>query len=1183
MDDQIAPVDEFDNTKPGDLIVEKDQIRAKARARQRREQVRAQMAQERAQEAQAQAQPQQGGQAPAAQAQPQEDPRGWFRHISPIEAVGGAFEGLVTDPLQLAQDTGNAVGGFLEPLLLDLTGVDPQKYAERRAAVGNAGPPLTTLGEQIAKIEIGDPEAGSMIREIANFAAAMAGPAKLGKLEKLQKMGKAGQLTAAALRGFAADFLASDPEDGRAVDLAQGTRFDNPVFDMLQTQEGEGALERRLKQSVEGVGMGLLFDTVITPALRMAGRGVRAVTGATKAADAMDAVEGAIKMQREEMVRVMGDPDAPLVQVARETAADAMQPRVPGGEPGGIQFNFSRIQSSDDVKQVIQELADSFSDSINAMRRGVRAHDTTKEAAKEVDAFDLLVKTGQERGVTLNAEETFALRELHVASGRKVRELADKVASEVATPAEQIAFRRQLAVHQAIQERVLAVRTETARALNQWRIPAGDNLTFAAEFDQMLAQAQTTSKGAQRMAKAIQQATADGEIGAIEQLVYGSRWGKAADAAGALYYFNLLSGPHTHMRNMLSNTLMMGVTVAERKLANLIGRSFGDEQVVTGEAMAQLRGIIDGSQDAFRITALGRRELKRAAAARKAGRPDEVRQILEEAGDEIGTFYKAMTSGESGFGVGKIESNPVGAFSPEKLGIEGWSENPFGRHVVQLARLADAIVSMPGRALSAGDEIAKTVNARMELNALAHRQAVRDVAEGLSDDVATRYGQILGTPDESMQILAREAAERNTFTNQPLDAASWRAMRTISQIPVVGTLLMPFVRTPYNLATQAFRRTPLALFSRSWQEDLMAGGARTDTALAQFAGGTAAIATFADLTMTGRITGGGPPDPAEKAALMRTGWRPYSVRIGDAYFSYRGLEPLSTLIGMAADTVDIVGHMDYGDEDQDTQQLVEATFMAVMASMGNKTYLQGLSNFFEMQSDPIRYGSNWLERTAGAVIPAVVAHGNRAAFDNYAREVGDWQEAIKARTPGLSTDLPARRDVWGRPITYGSHLGGLYDFISPIYASQLNPEPIDEELQKLELWLTKPRRKTSIGGETGVNLGNFPKAYDDLVRLAGNDLTHDQYGVPIDPSTGLGLKDTLNALVTGNHPMSDVYRLMPPSGKQEMILDMQRRYTEAAKDAVLEMPEHADLKALVGRKREKREAEDFEALRAFGS
>src|SRR5690606_22192654 len=50
-----------------------------------------------------------------------------------------------------------------------------------------------------------------------------------------------------------------------------------------------------------------------------------------------------------------------------------------------------------------------------------------------------------------------------------------------------------------------------------------------------------------------------------------------------------------------------------------------------------------------------------------------------------------------------------------------------------------------------------------------------------------------------------------------------------------------------------------------------------------------------------------------------------------------------------------------------------------------------------------------------------------------------------------------------------------------------------------------------------VNFRDFPQVYDEYVRLAGNEVKH--------PAWGVGLKDFLNAVVSGQHPLSETYQM----------------------------------------------------------
>ena len=103
-----AEVDELDGVKTTELVVEKDALRTRANARERRRLARERRALQQSQEA-IEAVPSRGA---AESMEPEEDPMGAFRHVSPIEALGGAVE-AVTDLTELAGDLGAGLGSLM--------------------------------------------------------------------------------------------------------------------------------------------------------------------------------------------------------------------------------------------------------------------------------------------------------------------------------------------------------------------------------------------------------------------------------------------------------------------------------------------------------------------------------------------------------------------------------------------------------------------------------------------------------------------------------------------------------------------------------------------------------------------------------------------------------------------------------------------------------------------------------------------------------------------------------------------------------------------------------------------------------------------------------------------------------------------------------------------------------------
>ncbi|HUU95560.1 MAG TPA: hypothetical protein VM487_07460 [Phycisphaerae bacterium] len=846
----------------------------------------------------------------------------------------------------------------------------------------------------------------------------------------------------------------------------------------------------------------------------------------------------------------------------------------PTDTPPEVFINWSRIDSVDDVKAVMQTMADSHAGGIREAQRGVRSWEATKLDAAHEDAWAGLVERGHERGHTLNAEQSVALRELWARSAAKLRPLAQAVVDDPGSDIARIAFRRHLTTHNFIQEGALAARTEVARALNSWKIPAGDSIDFAGGFDTLRELSRMDKDGADIAARIVALSDA-GMVKEADAFTYGTFGAKGAGMIRQLWYASLLSGPHTHMRNMLSNAATIGQQITERKVANLIGRALGQENVVTGETAAMAFGQMQGLRDAFRISSKGRQILGAAAKKRLSGDRVGSRTILRENQEEFGNVWRAAATGESGMGIGKVELPQLGAFSPERLKLGETlqtrlgvaDDNPMARVFAYLdsaSSVVDSVSRAPGHALMVEDEIFKAMNFRAEMNAQAYRMAAKEVESGKIPRaaMADRITALVNDPTDAMRVGARDFAQTGTFTNTPLDTKPWQAMTAWQRVPVLGRVTLPFRRTLYNIATFGFQRTPLAPFVKQWRDDLLEGGAKADLAWSKFLVGNAILASMVDLSMSGYITGEGSTNPKKRAADRRMNRAPYSIRLhtgGDPddqsnyrNFSYRGFEPLALSIGWAANIKEILEERDWNDNDSEMDELILVTTMAIAEQVTAAQFMSGVSDFFNTMSDPTRFAENWARRLAGSVVPTGVNTITKA-MDPTARAVGDWMDQIRSRTPGLSKDLPANRDMWGREINRESGLGAAYDILSPSYSSSEKVEPIDQELGRLELWLDKPGKTVSFDG-VKVNLKNHLAEWSRYVELAGNAATKDEYGAPIGMMGG-GLLDELNALVKGEHPESPVYDLLtdgPDGGKAQMVRKIQNEFRTAARGLLLQ-------------------------------
>jgi hypothetical protein len=152
--------------------------------------------------------------------------------------------------------------------------------------------------------------------------------------------------------------------------------------------------------------------------------------------------------------------------------------------------------------------------------------------------------------------------------------------------------------------------------------------------------------------------------------------------------------------------------------------------------------------------------------------------------------------------------------------------------------------------------------------------------------------------------------------------------------------------------------------------------------------------------------------------LYATGWQPYSVKIGDTYYSYGRLEPLGILLGVASDFTELNKAM----TTQEQNSVAALIMGSISKNLVSKTWLRGPSEMIEAIQDPDRYGATYVQNLVGTLVPTGVAQYARNQ-DPYLREARSILDKLKERVPGYRETLPARRDVFGDPIKLEGSLG----------------------------------------------------------------------------------------------------------------------------------------------------------------
>jgi hypothetical protein len=688
-----------------------------------------------------------------------------------------------------------------------------------------------------------------------------------------------------------------------------------------------------------------------------------------------------------------GIPPQPSPAVARAAEAD-LTLRAPGAERADPDLvgniRLSNLNSEQDIARVLETARAAGGDFVEA-RRGTQTFDDIEALAADLDmTADTLIK--RRAGQAFNAEEIRRARGLLVASAERVDDLARQI-DEAIEPGDALNtdFREAILRHVAIQEQVAGISAEAGRALGAMRMLANsDNIT-----PEMLASVLGGGMDVKGAARAIRQAgtrNPKARARAIKAAIKPT----FTDMLVEYWYNSILSGPATHIVNVLSNTLTALNQLPEFAAAAAIGGA--------------RRALNIGPSERVLGTEVGQRAVGMVSGAVEGAR----------------AFADTLATGNVSDGVTKMEVAQQRAI-PGVLGT---------------------VVRTPGRFLAAEDELFKAIARRMQINGLATRIAHQDGLRG--EAAVARAAELSANPTKEMMDEADNYARYITFQD-PMGRIGRGVMQVTSGAPILK-LVVPFVRTPINLMKQTVERSPFAFVLKSWREDVRAGGVRGDLALAKAAVGSGYGLAIALAAQQGNITGAAPTDRAEREALLATGWQPFSLKIGDNYYSYRRLDPLGTLVGIAA----TMGqpHLFAGEREGAEKRFV----VGFLAMLSDKTFMSGISDLVAAVDDPSgRRAEAYINRLMGSVlVPFSAAVSQTAkALDPTSRMAENIPDVLRSRIPGMSQDLPARYDVLGREMRTSP---GGFEAFSPVTRAPVRDDPVANMILESGVRITPPNR-----------------------------------------------------------------------------------------------------------------------------
>ncbi|MCL4532455.1 MAG: hypothetical protein M1582_04595 [Actinobacteria bacterium] len=745
--------------------------------------------------------------------------------------------------------------------------------------------------------------------------------------------------------------------------------------------------------------------------------------------------------------------------------------------------NLSKIDAPEDVIATLARTAEANPDLIDRFRRGTITHDelvTDLAPRLGMTAEDFL---RSKPGKALNEQELLVLRATVVDKARSLAEMAQQINTRggigALSDVEKAEAMRQLVDAGRLQAVARGAASTAGRSLNQQKIQidtllaqalVGKNEQRAAE--RALAAAQSKQARLQTRMDELEKARAAGQLSRDEaaELMRVRREAEAAAQEERAALFRRQAAREKDAKAALRQQEQAGKAlealggrdVTEKVLKEFLDLQASDDPLAAAKFVKGLQqpswwnrasiirygSMLSATSSHLANTTsnvimsavdLGMKPLAAgidAARAAITGGP-RTRYLAEASPQAQGMLEGAITGAKQAWTVLETGINPSDAGKLEHVRA-GFGVNPA----------VDAIVEMPMRLMEAADLILRGAATGGNFRALAVRQAIKEGYKGKL--VAARVQEIVQNAEDFPELVdrAQKLGARIVVQEKRAVTTYLSGMRRVPGLNYVSEVMLPFLRTPYNIAAQGVGLTPVGFLGVV--NDIRRGrpGEAADTA-ARALFGTATMGVATSLAAQGFLTGAYPEDARERGVLP-PGWQPWSVRIphsdGSAtYVSYQNLGPIGVPLALAS----LLGQDMAKGKAAPTPEYLGKIVASMAKYMSDQTFLRGIGDLVKAIDQPGRYAENLVESLATQIVPyGSLQRQLTRALDMGTRDPKGAMEAILALNPMTAGGVPAKLDPFGQPVHPAQT--GIGSFISPSRYNVETPDPVLAEYRRLQ-------------------------------------------------------------------------------------------------------------------------------------
>jgi hypothetical protein len=908
--------------------------------------------------------------------------------VDGLMGVPRGIENVAQDVWNLADGVGEWVGEKITGEEVDFLPDYTENFlGESKTGVGQATEALTEFATLFLPMQ-------------GAISATAKGVGTISRVAKVAGVGKAAQATAKVAQfgglaaGAAADAIMMEEGDQTLSGMAKEMGFDSALTDYLAVDGDDSLVEKKLKAAVEGAVVGGAFElvgrSVISPIMKSIrkNKAYKAAVSSGMQEDDIAKILDEHKFTEQEVATVKKvqqhfiDEEAKVVKLIKET------PDIEDAATIYSDMNYT-IKSSDKLAIAQQN------------------YKNVIDVNKQLEDVFYIAKTGDEIGrdaLVDIMEKMVDLKEVTSLQGKSLQALKGQAAARkgiAQESSELIAMKQTLTDIKKMSETELDV---YRNAIASVQTPS-DLRKFLNE-----SMSKVPVPVSKKLGYAVQEMWKNGLLSGT------GTW--ALNASGNA--FTLLHQPFKRTLTGILKGDTAAIRGALREFRGLVSNSMASSKFALKAfsrnfKASRVGGIIDSSSAAF-IDGSSKAKFVRKWSKEYIG-SNAVGTAMEYMGSVVNLPLTLMGSMDEGFKQLAVRSRLEGSLMENglKQGLAGPELEKFiAKNMGKALRESGEIIDK-NVLLKEGIQVAKN-------KGITKNKAILDFA---NKHVADNSDEAL----EGMKDDLISYARRVTFQDDLVEGTLSSSIAGMVNKHQLGLgWVLPFVKTPLNVLRYSFNELmPLRGSIDMLRKEMShADIAVKAEAQARFATSTTILGSAVGLANMGVITGSGPENPGKRANLMATGWRPYSIKIGDTYYSYSRMDPLALPIGVVADMSD--RYRSGSITEDDGNKILDALIVSLTSNFKSKSYLQGITNLMSLASNAEdgRDSTYLANQFVGSFVPSIVAQGAsmikgedpavkaRGIFDSMLERIG-FDEGLEIRRNILGeeireTDAPS---IWG--------------------------------------------------------------------------------------------------------------------------------------------------------------------------